>query len=288
MNALWTACKRLALASIGSVMRGEVLGNLAGYGLATDRLRIGDGAAWMRREIELAKLRAAWRHYRRWLWLPALVWPALLAWRFGPNLASLAQDPAALRVFVQELGWQGPLALILINAAQILVAPIPGYVMQAAAGYLYGAWWGGVYGALGLLVGAMLAMALARVYGRPLVERVVGQERLAQWERVSFSTSTLVWFVILVTPTGDVPYFLAGLSHVSFRKIFLLTLLIRVPTTFVVAAAGAGTWFLTGWQLALLIGGLGLVLLFFVRFQDRFAGLVDRQVQRRLSEEEVS
>jgi uncharacterized membrane protein YdjX (TVP38/TMEM64 family) len=242
----------------------------------------------MRREIELAKLREAWRRYRRWLWLPALVWPALLIWRFGPNLASLAQDPAALRVFVQELGWQGPLALILINAAQILVAPIPGYVMQAAAGYLYGAWWGGVYGALGLLAGAMLAMVLARVYGRPQVERVVGQERLAQWERVSFSTSTLVWFVILVTPTGDVPYFLAGLSHVSFRKIFLLTLLIRVPTTFVVAAAGAGTWFLTGWQLALLIGGLGLVLLFFVRFQDRFAGLVDRQVQRRLSEEEVS
>lgn len=242
----------------------------------------------MRREIELAKLREAWRRFSRWIWLPALVWLALLAWRFGPNLVSLAQDPAALRLFVQELGWQGPLALVLINAAQILVAPLPGYVMQAAAGYLYGAWWGGVYGALGLLLGAMLAMTLARVYGRPLVERVVGQERMAQWERVTFSTSTLVWFVILVTPTGDVPYFLAGLAHVSFRKIFLLTLLIRVPTTFVVAAAGAGTWLLTGWQLALLIGGLGLVLLLFFRYQDRLAGLVDRQVQRRLSEEEMS
>ena len=242
----------------------------------------------MRQTIELAKLRAAWRRYCQWLWLPALVWLALVVWRFGPVITILAQDPAAFRQYVQDLGWYGPLVLILLNAAQILVAPIPGYVMQAAAGYLYGPWWGGLYGSFGLLAGAMLAMALARVYGRPLVERVAGRARLDRWERVTFSTSTLVWFVILVTPTGDIPYFLAGLARVSFRKIFLLTLLIRVPTTFVVAAAGAGTWLLTGWQVALIFGGLGLLLLLFFRYQDRLSGLVDRQVQRRLSEEEMS
>ena len=62
-------------------------------------------------------------------------------------------------------GW-GPAALIGINVAQILVAPIPGYVVQAAAGYLYGPLWGGIYGAIGLMIGAMLAMLLARLLGR--------------------------------------------------------------------------------------------------------------------------
>jgi len=163
-----------------------------------------------------------------------------LAWRYGPQVWSLAQDEAALEAFVAQLGPWGPLMLITINAAQIVFAPLPGYVMQAAAGYLYGPLWGGIWGAVGLVIGAMLAMGLSRYFGRPIVERLVGSERLDRWERVTFSTSTVIWFLILLAPTGDLPYFMAGLARVSFTKILLLTLLIRVPTTFLVAAAGAG------------------------------------------------
>jgi uncharacterized membrane protein YdjX (TVP38/TMEM64 family) len=92
----------------------------------------------------------------------------LLAWRFGPGLWALVQDEAALRGYIARLGWLGPLALIVINAVQIVVAPIPGYVIQGASGFLFGPLWGGVWGSIGLLIGAMLAMLLARVYGRDL------------------------------------------------------------------------------------------------------------------------
>ena len=213
---------------------------------------------------------------------------AALAWRFGPQLWALAQDEAALEAFVAQLGPWGPLALVTINAAQIVFAPLPGYVMQAAAGYLYGPLWGGVWGATGLVIGAMLAMALARYFGRPIVERLVGSERLDHWESVTFSTNTVVWFLILLAPTGDLPYFMAGLSKVSFVKILLLTLVIRVPSTMVVAAAGAGVWWLSGWQLAALLALLGAATLLLMRYQERLLALVDRRVNRQFSGEESS
>lgn len=213
---------------------------------------------------------------------------SLAIWRIGPWAWAALQDEAALQRWIAQLGMWGPLALVALNAAQIVVAPLPGYVMQAVAGYLYGPLWGGVWGAIGLLVGATLAMVLARRLGRPVVERLVGAGRLERWEQVTFSTSTLVWFVILLAPSGDLPYFMAGLARVSILKILLLTAVIRVPTTMVVAAAGAGVWRLPGWQLALILGLLGLATVALMRHQDRLLAMVDRRVLRQFSREEAS
>ena len=224
--------------------------------------------------------------WRFWLLAALIAAAAAFTWQSGPWLWTLAQDEAALQTFVTRLGLWGPAAFVALNAIQIIVAPLPGYVMQAAAGYLYGPVWGGVWGALGVLIGSVLAMAIARYLGRPVVERLVGEGRLARWERLTFSTSTLVWFAILLAPTGDLPYFMAGLSHVSFTKIILLTLAIRVPSTMVVAAAGAGVWLFSGWQLIMILTGLGIGLMVFMRYQDRLQLLIDRHVQAQLSKEE--
>ena len=134
---------------------------------------------------------------QRWPWILVIVSLIGLAAWWGPQVWRIARDEAALQAAIAELGWLGPLALILINVLQIVIAPIPGYVMQAAAGYLYGPFWGGIWGSIGLLAGAMLAMGLARTFGRPLVERFVGIERLEHWENATYSTSTcsLVHFI---------------------------------------------------------------------------------------------
>lgn len=204
-----------------------------------------------------------------------------LIW-IGPQAWELVQDKQALEAWVVSLGWLGPLALVALNALQIVVAPIPGYVLQVAAGFLFGPFWGGVWGNLGLLLGASIAYWLSRVYGRPLAGRLVGDERLDRWERVSHSNSTLIWFIIILAPTGDIPYFLAGLARVSFVKILVITLIIRVPSTFVVAAAGAGVMWLSWWQLALVFVGLLGLLVIFLRYQDQIVRWSDRHVQRRV------
>lgn len=212
----------------------------------------------------------------------ALIFCAWAAWRWGPTLVALLQDEAALEVFILRLGWWGPLALIALNAVQIVVAPIPGYAAQFAAGYLFGPWWGGLYGSLGLLAGAALAMTLARLYGRPLVERTIGAERLARWENVTHSESVLVWFLIILAPTGDLPYFMAGLARVSFRTVLLLTLAVRVPTTLLVAAVGAGAVRMSGGQIAAAAAVVGALLVFLAWRKDALKRWLDDHLARRI------
>jgi uncharacterized membrane protein YdjX (TVP38/TMEM64 family) len=205
----------------------------------------------------------------------ALVW-------FGPQLWQLARDEAALEAWVTSLGWFGPLALVTLNAVQIVIAPIPGYVLQVAAGFLFGPFWGGVWASLGLLLGAAIAFWLARFYGRPLAGHLVGHDRLAYWEHLTHSDSTLLWFVLLLGPIGDIPYFLAGLARVSFAKIFVITLAVRVPSTFVVAAAGGGVMLLTWWQVVLVIAILFAILLLYFRFQEPLMRWSDQYMVRQI------
>lgn len=207
-------------------------------------------------------------------------------WVVGPQLWTLIQDPARLEAWVESLGWFGPLALIALNALQIVIAPVPGYVVQLAAGFLFGPLWGGIWGALGLLTGAALAFWLARLFGRPVAERLVGRGRLDQWEKITYSTNTLVWVIILLGPTGDVPYFLAGLSRVGFVKVLVITAIIRIPSVFVAAAAGAGVMLLSWWQLVLIFVGLTGIVVVFLRYHDRIIQWSDRALQRQIERDE--
>ena len=203
---------------------------------------------------------------------------AVFTLRFGPGLWRLLQNEQMLEAVIERLGWMGPAALIIFNTIQIVVAPIPGYVVQIASGYLFGPFWGGLWASIGLLLGSMLAMWLARVFGRPLAERLVGKGRLDKWEATTHSDSIFLWFILILSPTGDLPYFLAGLSRTRFSTIFLLVLAIRVPTTFVVASAGAGVLLLAWWQLAMIGVALTALLLVFMRYQEPMIRWVDAQV----------
>jgi len=217
-----------------------------------------------------------------------------LLWQNQPLMMQLQDlwrrinDQQQLQAFVDRLGWWGPLALILLNALQIIVAPVPGYIIQAAAGFLYGPLWGGIWAALGLFLGAMSAMKLARVYGRPLVQRLVGASRLSKWEQVTHSDSPLLWTVLLLGPTGDLPFHLAGLSRVSFALIAVITFCIRMPSVFVAAAVGAGAVTLSWWQFTILVVTLALLIVVFLRYQQPLTAWFEQQVQRYLYRTKIS
>lgn len=234
----------------------------------------------------------------RWLIGLFVLTLLLLAWWLAVDGQSLKlhlhqvwqsiNDQQQLQAFVDQLGWFGPLALILLNALQIIVAPVPGYIIQAAAGFLYGPLWGGIWASLGLFAGSLTAMKLARLYGRPLVEKLVGVGQLAKWERVTHSDNPLLWTVLLLGPTGDLPYHLAGLSHVSFSLIALITFCIRMPSVFVAAAVGAGVVTLSWWQFTTLIVLLGAGVWVVLRNQAALTAWFEQQVHQRLYREKIS
>ncbi|MFQ5812427.1 MAG: TVP38/TMEM64 family protein, partial [Anaerolineae bacterium] len=68
--------------------------------------------------------------------LLALVVAALLIWH--EPLLSFFANRATVQEFVMRFGLWAPLATILLHVAQVLLAPIPGQVIDAVNGYLFG------------------------------------------------------------------------------------------------------------------------------------------------------
>ncbi len=185
---------------------------------------------------------------RAWPWGEVVRWGVLLglgaagvvAWWFWDDVRRVWSDVEAARAWLQGLGVWGALIFVGVNALQIVVAPLPGYATYVAAGYVFGPWWGGLYATLGLALGGWLAAALARMWGRPLVVRLVGEKALRRWEQLVHADSLWVWFLALLAPTGDAPFHLAGLSSLPLWQIVVLGVLVRGPAIFVAAAVGAG------------------------------------------------
>jgi uncharacterized membrane protein YdjX (TVP38/TMEM64 family) len=213
----------------------------------------------------------------------------ILLWFTAPSVQqallvaiAFVGDASAIQEFVNWLGWFGPLFLIFLNALQIVVAPLPAYAIFAAAGFLYGGFWGGLYGTIGTLIGASVAMLLTRRFGRLLAARMVGADRLDRWNEMTEKRSLLVWGLLLLAPVGDLPFFLAGLSRVSVMNILILTTITRIPSIFLIATAASGTSSLTWRELVpimiVLIIGCGLLW----RYQEALLAWFDQQVHRRL------
>lgn len=220
----------------------------------------------------------------------ALLLTAALAlfWR-GGEIVALFSSADSLRRAVGALGPWGPVGLIILSALQIVVAPVPGYLVQGIGGYLFGAWPGGVYGVIGLLMGASLAFALARRFGRPLLARLVPARFIEDWLRLRNVNSLAAWIIILLLPVGDFCYFLAGLTALPYSRMVLATALVRGPTVFLASYVGAqATAIPSGavWLLALAIVALSAIILL---IRDRMVMPVyDRLLMRVLGKREES
>lgn len=154
----------------------------------------------------------------------------------------LLEDPAVVRDAVSRFGGFAPLVFVLLQATQVVVAPIPSHVLSFAAGYLFGPVWGFVYSMVGATLGTYLALLLARRYGRPTVERFVAPEALARFDAFLGEYGLVGVFVVFLLPgfPDDVVCLVAGCSDLDVRKLLVVATVGRVPGYLVLVLSGAG------------------------------------------------
>jgi uncharacterized membrane protein YdjX (TVP38/TMEM64 family) len=199
--------------------------------------------------------------YARWLpWLAACLIVGLVALFWQP-LTSLNSDRLALRAWLEPFGPLAPLVFFILNVIQIVVAPIPGYPVQVLGGILFGPIAGSFYTVGGMTAGGVLAAWLGRRLGRPWLERRMGPGELERWREMAHIDSFWTWWVILLIPLGDIPYFFAGLSRIRLTTLALAILTSRGPFTVLIVLMGDRVLDLPLTWLALLIAGIGLVII---------------------------
>lgn len=181
-------------------------------------------------------LTTRWR--TAWLMVAVLVL-SLLIWKLWTPLSDLVMNVGRLREWILSFGSLAPLALIALSAAQIVVAPIPGYLIQVVGGYLFGAGWGTLYSTIGMILGGGIAFQLGRVFGRPLLYRLFPADELRRWEHLTHVDSPFTWFILMLLPVGDILYPLAGLTDIPMLHLLLVALLARWPTVVLASLIGA-------------------------------------------------
>lgn len=132
---------------------------------------------------------------------------------------SFLGDRESFQRFVESFGVWGPLVIISVIVLEVVIAPIPGFVPIAVAGFLFGPLEGAAYAYIGNVVGSILAFLLARKIGRQIVVRLMGAKRLQKYETMMRRRGDwlFAFYFFPVIPV-DVLSMVFGLSGVSFKK----------------------------------------------------------------------
>jgi uncharacterized membrane protein YdjX (TVP38/TMEM64 family) len=223
------------------------------------------------------------RHHSVPTWIALLAAVSLLlvaAHREG--YLSLFHDAVQLREWVSSWGLAAPVAVILLQATQVLLAPIPGQVVGLVSGFLFGVVWGTIYGVLGTALGSLCALALARTYGRPLVKRFVSPTTLTRLDEGVGQRGLFFFLLAFLLPflPDDVICFAAGLTSIPIPALMLAVLAGRPPGILVSAWLGARAARLELWQWTVLLCTSLLLALVFLLYGEALERWAMRLVER--------
>lgn len=157
----------------------------------------------------------------------------LLTWLFLAVFSPYLSSADTFRSFLESFGWKGRFILFGLQCVQILVAFIPGEVLELSAGYAYGVIEGTLICYLGIAISSTLIFLLVRKIGTPMVEcffprSKIEQLRFLNTEKKRYSLLFILFF-LPGTPKDILTYF-SGLLDISLPRFLLLTLFARFPS----------------------------------------------------------
>jgi uncharacterized membrane protein YdjX (TVP38/TMEM64 family) len=220
-----------------------------------------------------------------WLALAGLLAILILVlafWYWRDPFGALWADAESVREWMAGFGALAPLISIVLNAAQVLLAPVPGQVIGLANGFLFGVFWGTLYSLAGVTLGSATAMAVARVWGRSLVERLVNPEHLNRWDQLANQRGPAVLLLVYLLPLlpDDLISFAVGLSRLSIPYVLILAAAGRLPGLIATSWIGANASAIRplGW---LILGIMTIVLAVIVlRYQRQLEAWMLRLARR--------
>ncbi len=176
-----------------------------------------------------------------------------------------------LRNYVEQWGKWAPVVFMLIQALQVVLAPIPGELTGAVGGFIFGAVPNVIYSTIGLTLGSVAAFLAARFMGLPLIKIVVSSEAFEKFHFLTERRGVFLAAALFVIPgfPKDILCYILGLSPMSFLVFTTVCALGRIPGTILLSFSGAAVYD-QDWGLLALISIACLVfIIVFYFFRDR-------------------
>lgn len=202
---------------------------------------------------------------------------------FGDYL-SLFSSVEAFSEYVQSCAPYSHLCFFLLQLLSVVAAPIPSNLSAAAGGVLFGVWPSFFLTFTAVLLGSMMVFALARVLGRPFVDRVVSRRQAGKYLAILREKTAPFLFLAFLFPwfPDDVLCILAGLTHISPLPFFLIVLAARPWGLLFACALGGAAISLPLWAMVLLgLAGAALFVLG-MKYSSRIeGGLTAKMLERK-------
>ncbi len=166
------------------------------------------------------------------------------------HLSYIFGSIANLKYFILSTGRVGMLLYIIIQAAQVVVLPIPAGVITLVGVAIWGPLLGAILNSVGVLLGSYLSFFLGRVFGTRLVSWIVGEDNCTKYANVLHKRGKFFLFYAFLLPffPDDILCLISGITTMSFKYFFLISLLTRPVGVFCLAFFGGGYIIpFTGW-----------------------------------------
>ncbi|MCY3833975.1 MAG: VTT domain-containing protein [Chloroflexi bacterium] len=149
---------------------------------------------------------------------------------------------AELSALVKDAGIWGPVVYIAIKALTFTFAPLSAGPIQFASGILFGVIPGALYSVLGEVIGGSVNVMIARLLGRRIVKRFVGEAALARidefYERHLDDWKSLLAARLLLFSVYDFISYAVGLGHIRLSVYVLVSFLGGLIPTYIFVAIG--------------------------------------------------
>lgn len=146
-----------------------------------------------------------------------------------------AFEPGGLSRVIDDVRNAGPLGVLILLAMQfmqIVVAFIPGEVVQMAAGMMYGPWLGAAVILLGCIISSAFVFAVVHRLGAPFVRDMVPTKYLDKFNAFEESGKlSIVVFILFLIPAmpKDTFTYLVPLTNMRMRDFLILSNVGRIP-----------------------------------------------------------
>lgn len=148
-----------------------------------------------------------------------------------------------LALMVEGAGIWGPVVYIAIKALTFTFAPLSAGPIQFASGILFGVIPGTLYSVLGEVIGGAVNVLIARLLGRRIVKRFVGDAALARiddfYERHLDDWKSLLAARLLLFSVYDFISYAVGLGHIRLIVYITVSFIGGLIPTYIFVAIGS-------------------------------------------------
>jgi uncharacterized membrane protein YdjX (TVP38/TMEM64 family) len=199
-------------------------------------------------------------------------------WNQIVKLYDVLHSRRQLKGFILSFASYSPLAYILLQIIQVVIAPIPGGAIEFLGGYLFGAKVGFIYSMVGLTLGSLMAFSLARIFEKIAVEKFVSDETRKKFDYLVEHQGAILSFILFLIPgfPKDALCYILGLTPMHLGIFLIISTIGRIPGTLMACLQGGKAFEHQYKTFLVLLGISGLIILIFFIYHEEIHNLLKK------------